>query len=220
MYATIGSFSGSATIVGCGSASGYATLNGSGTVYPAALGGMIGITSSGIVTGSGSVIGCGTIVGISTPRGGIVELTLLQIGTGTFTANGPYTTTSYVTAAPNQGAVEVYMSYCPTNENGIPRIAGSFSSPAIVSYYPLATNSLSDSSNTTTPDDRLDNPLCHICDNDSGTCCPLGSTCAADGHCPWNALVGAGYVLSGLNVVAVRNGSGSTQALRRCDMEI
>jgi hypothetical protein len=62
LIATSGSFTGSATIIGCGSASGYATLDGTGTVYPAALGGMIGITSSGIVTGSGSVIGCGTIV--------------------------------------------------------------------------------------------------------------------------------------------------------------
>jgi hypothetical protein len=73
IYATSGSFSGSATIIGCGSASGYGTLDGSGTVYPAALGGMVGITSSGRITGSGSVIGCGTIVGTSTPQAGIAS---------------------------------------------------------------------------------------------------------------------------------------------------
>jgi hypothetical protein len=149
-----------------------------------------------------------------------VALTSLQIGTGTFTANGPYTTTSYMTVAPNQGTVEVYVSYCPTNENGIPRIAGNLSSPATVSYYPIASNSSLASSNAATLDDRLDNPLCHICDNDSGTCCPLGSTCGADGHCPWKALVNAGYVLSGLNVVAAKNGSGGTEPLKRWDRDI
>lgn len=153
-------------------------------------------------------------------KAGIVTLKSLQIGTGTFTANGPYTTTSYMTVAPNQGTVEVYVSYCPTNENGIPRIAGNLSSPATVSYYPIAGNSSLTSSNETTLDDRLDNPLCHVCNNDSGTCCPLGSTCGADGHCPWVALVGAGYVLSGLNVVAAKNGSGGTEPLKRRDRDI
>lgn len=147
-------------------------------------------------------------------------LMLRQIGTGTFTATGPYTTTSYLTVAPNQGTVEVYISYCPTLGDGIPRIAGNLSSPATVSYYPIALNSSSIDSNTTMLDDRLDNPLCHICNNDSGTCCPLTSNCGADGHCPWNALMGSGYVLGGLNVVAMQNSTGSAQPLRRWDSGI
>ena len=210
LYATSGSFSGSATIIGCGSASGYATLSGSGVVYPAALGGMIGITSSDVVTGSGSVIGCGTIVRAHMSRRKVSVLTHSQIGSGTFTATGPYTTTIYQTLAPNQGTVEVYVSYCPTDGNEMPRIAGNLTSPATVSYYPLALNSTLDSSNSTTLNNTFDNPLCHICPSDSGTCCPLSSKCGADDHCPWGALMGAGYVLAGINVVAAKNSSGSS----------
>jgi len=62
LIATGGSFSGSGTITGCGVGSGTATMTGAGTVWPAVLGGLIPIVSSGIVTGSGRVEGCGTIV--------------------------------------------------------------------------------------------------------------------------------------------------------------
>ena len=47
-----------------GAGYGSATVIGSGTVYPAALGGLIGFTSSGTVEGRGSVVGCGTIVSL------------------------------------------------------------------------------------------------------------------------------------------------------------
>lgn len=149
-----------------------------------------------------------------------MALTLSQIGTGTFTATGPYTTTIYQTVAPNKGTIEVYVSYCPANEEGIPRIAGNLTSPATVSYSPTASNSSSGSDNETTLDDGLSNPLCNVCENDSGTCCPPSSTCGADRHCPWNALVGSGYVLGGLNVVAVKNSSGGTQTFKRWDEKI
>ena len=205
LIATNGSFSGSASVIGCGSASGYGTLDGSGTVYPAALGGMIGITSSGRIIGSGAVIGCGTIVRTSLLRPEIIALTDPQIGTGTFAATGPYTTTIYQTIAPNQDTVEVYVSYCPTSDNRMPRIAGNLTSSA-VSHYPTASNLTSDTSNGTT----LDNPLCNICPNDSGTCCPPETTCGTQGHCPWGALMGAGYVLGGFNVVAAKNSSFSS----------
>jgi hypothetical protein len=113
------------------------------------------------------------------------------------------------------------VSYCATTDNGLPRFAGNLSSTAVVSYHPIASNSTSNSSNVTIADDRLDNAICHLCDNDSGICCPPGSSCGADGHCPWKALVGSGYVLSGLNVVAAKNRTGtSSPALRRWNEEI
>jgi len=50
-----------------GSGFGTATITGSGTVWPAALGGLISFVSSGTVTGSGRVEGCGTMVCSSSP---------------------------------------------------------------------------------------------------------------------------------------------------------
>jgi hypothetical protein len=132
-----------------------------------------------------------------------VALTISQIGTGTFTATGPYTKT--LSLAPAQATVEVFVSYCPTNDNGLARPAGNLTSPAVVFYYPVPSNSTLGDSNSTAIDDTLDNPLCHICPNDSGICCPLGSTCGGDGHCPYEALIGSGYILQGYNVVAAKN---------------
>lgn len=189
---------------------------GSGTVWPAGFMDMISFVSSGTVTGSGRVKGCGVL-----------------IGSGTFTVSEPLTTT--VTPSPTP-TLNVYISYCPPDpmgQNPLMRLAGNFSStsptsPKIVeavgidgngsaAYPGVSTQNrylqdalLNGSGNFTYlngTNSSLANPLCHICPEDSGICCPLYTDCGADGHCPWTALEGSGYARFGVNLVDVRNSS-------------
>lgn len=133
--------------------------------------------------------------------------------------------------------VNVYISYCPPDPlNPLLRLAGNFSesatSPANVDPelldvdaagsgngslpYRYAQDALLNSSPgnftgggaNSTNSSMVGNPLCHVCPQDSGICCPLYTDCGADGHCPWTALVACGYARFGFNLVDVRNSSG------------
>lgn len=53
-------------------------------------------------------------------------------------------------------------------------------------YAPLKTNS----SRT-----DLDSPLCNVCRNDIGICCPPGIVCGSDGKCPSTAVANAGFTI-------------------------
>lgn len=219
MLATTGTFSGTAELTACGEGSGYATMIGSGTVWPAGFMDMLSFVSSGTVTGSGRVKGCGYLT-----------------GTGTFTVTEPFTTTSTPGLAPT---VNVYVSYCPPEAgglNGIMRLSGNGSayavSPALIdadrdsavknnvsaaaaAAYPYATDALLagarnyTSGNFTGGNDTASSSLCRVCPEDSGICCPPYTDCGSDGHCPWSALVGCGYARFGVNLVDVRNSSTS-----------
>lgn len=76
-----------------------------------------------------------------------------------------------------------------------------------VPYHTPLLNSNSSSANVTNSSSALTNPLCQLCPNDSGICCPLFAACGVDGHCPHTALVGAGYILHGMNIVDMGNSS-------------
>lgn len=216
MLATTGIFTGSATLTACGEGTGTATMIGSGTVWPAGFMDMISFVSSGTVTGTGRVKGCGILT-----------------GSGTFTISEPYTTTVTPSATPT---VNIYISYCPPDplkQNQLLRIASNLTStsPAnggidgngSASYPDLSAQNrytqdallnVNGSSNytqlnTTNSNSTLTNPLCHICPQDSGICCPLFTDCGADGHCPWTALEACGYARFGVNLVDMRNSSSS-----------
>lgn len=179
---------------------------GSGTVWPAGFFGLISFVSSGTVTGSGRVKGCGFLT-----------------GTGTFTVSGPYTET--ITESLPSGAattVNVYVSYCP-QEMPLMRLVGNLSTTdslrvdaglnngttynylhhAVLAGGRNYTNGLNSTTNSTKFE------LCRVCPEDAGICCPPYSDCGADGHCPWNALVGSGYARFGVNIVDVANSSQS-----------
>jgi len=212
MLATTGTFTGAADLTACGEGTGYATMIGSGTVWPAGFMDMISFVSSGTVTGSGRVKGCGYLT-----------------GTGTFTVSQPFTTTSTPGVTPT---VNVYVSYCPPEAGGLMRLAGNGSdiayavSPALIdanrngaingsaAYPSYATDALlSGARNYTagnfTSGNSTSDSLCHLCPEDSGICCPPYTDCGSDGHCPWSALVGCGYARFGVNLVDVRNSSTS-----------
>lgn len=192
MIATTGIFTGTASLTGCGEGRGCATMIGSGTVWPTGFMDMISFVSSGTVTGCGRVKGCGFLT-----------------GTGTFTVSEPFTTT--VTPTPT---VNVYVSYCPDPmaQNPLMRMAGNVSDPNAYLRYaqsPTLAGGNYTQLNATGNSTMLDNPLCHVCPEDSGMCCPLGSDCGSDGHCPWTALEGCGYARFGVNLVDMRNSSES-----------
>lgn len=215
MLATTGTFTGTAELTACGEGTGSATMIGSGTVWPAGFMDMVSFVSSGTVTGSGRVKGCGYLT-----------------GTGTFTVTEPFTTTSTPGVTPT---VNVYVSYCPPEDGLGPmmRLAGNFSgdamSPALIDAtsneaynesgaYPglsnkYATDALLSGARNYTSGNFTGNStsglLCHVCPEDSGICCPPYSDCGSDGHCPWTALEGCGYVRFGVNIVDVRNSSTS-----------
>lgn len=206
-----------ATITACGEGSGSATLIGSGTVWPAGFDDKISFVSSGTLVGSGRVKGCGTITGY-----------------GTFTITDSYTTT--ITPDSQPTTVNVYVSYCPPDLGGVNqllRLSGNFTddadatspamgtmniddpsynitSPYFSNRYSLAGAALyGNSTNGTSTNSTLDNPLCHVCPEDSGICCPPFTNCGADGHCPWTALEGCGYAMFGVNLVDSQNSSTS-----------
>lgn len=203
---------GPATITACGEGSGSATLIGSGTVWPAGFDDKVSFISSGTLVGSGRVKGCGTITGY-----------------GTFTISEPYTMTTTPDMQPT--TVNVYVSYCPPDLGGanqLLRLSGNFSdeadgtspatdpndslynltSPYYNNRYALfSAMPFSNSTNGTSTNSTLDNPLCHVCPQDSGICCPPFTNCGADGHCPWTALEGCGYARFGVNIVDRDNSS-------------
>lgn len=193
MIASTGIFTGTASLTGCGEGRGCATMIGSGTVWPTGFMDMISFVSSGTLTGCGRVKGCGYLT-----------------GTGTFTVCEPFTTT--VMPEPT---VNVYVSYCPPDsmaQNPLMRMAGNVSDPDAYLRYatsPVLAGGNYTQLNFTGNSTMLDNPLCHVCPEDSGICCPLGSDCGSDGHCPWTALEGSGYARFGVNLVAMKNSSDS-----------
>lgn len=155
------------------------------------------------------------------------------MGSGAFTLTGPPTNLPTVTA---RKTVNVYVSYCPDDNLGggsVARIAqyaaggnvsdGTSDDPDSLPEDAAAHNSTTGPNyrldaifaNTTTPalnnstasNSTQKNPLCHICPNDSGICCPLFTDCGSDGHCPYQALLGAGYVKFGVNIVEMANSS-------------
>ena len=199
MIATTGKFTGTAEISGCGEGSGSATMIGSGTVWPAGFMDMVSFVSSGTVTGSGRVKGCGYLT-----------------GTGVFTISEPFTTTVTPGATPT---VNVYVSYCPPEAGGagagynpLLRLASNFTDGAAYNKYalsPVLAGGNYTQLNTTGNGTSLDNPLCHVCPEDSGICCPLATDCGSDGHCPWTALQNCGYARFGFNLVDVHNSSES-----------
>lgn len=197
MIATTGVFTGTAEIDGCGEGKGCATLVGSGTVWPTGFMDLISFVSSGTITGCGRVKGCGYLT-----------------GTGTFTVTEAFTGT--VTPTPT---VNVYVSYCPpeagrgSGYNPLLRLAGNFSGDG--SRYaqygsrpnPMGTSGNYTQLNVTGNATTRGNPMCRVCPEDSGICCPPFTDCGADGHCPWHALEGSGYARFGANIVGVKNSS-------------
>lgn len=193
MIATTGIFTGTAEIDGCGEGRGCATMIGSGTVWPTGFLDLLSFVSSGTVTGCGRVRGCGFLT-----------------GTGTFTLSEPYTST--ITPTPT---VNVYVSYCPPEAgrgggyNPLLRLAGNFSGDGS-RYYQSSSNLAGGNYtrlNITDNGTALDSATCRVCPEDSGICCPPYSDCGSDGHCPWTALEGSGYVRFGVNLVDCRNSS-------------
>lgn len=49
-------------------------------------------------------------------------------------------------------------------------------------------------------------PLCQKCPNDHAICCPLTVDCTADGHCPLEAVIAAGWTIGGEDVDGHRAG--------------
>ena len=41
----------------------------------------------------------------------------------------------------------------------------------------------------------MNSPLCNVCSNDIGICCPPGIVCGSDGKCPPTAVANAGFTV-------------------------
>ncbi|KAJ9614366.1 hypothetical protein H2200_002502 [Cladophialophora chaetospira] len=198
IVATIGSFSGTASITGCGFGYGTGTLTGEGTVWPWYGGGLLSFVSSGTVSGAGSFIGCGTIT-----------------GSGIFSA----TAGSPVLITPTQGptkTVSVYLSYCPDptgDANALLSLLSSNGTSAAIlnlnDTSPLGYTSPYSSlpSNSTLPSNTtLPNAICQECPNSVGVCCPPTVSCdVSDGKCPQFAIVNAGNTINGYLIQQVMN---------------
>ena len=176
---------------------------GAGTVWPAIVGGLISIVSSGTITGSGSVVGCGTL-----------------IGSGVFTATAPFSVSVPATSTPTK-TVEVYVSYCPTTMPGygMPRIGSNFTldiNGTSNAPYPLMNSTLLNSTyptlnatNYTAPTNDVI-PACKQCPN-TALCCAPDAVCDGEGKCPQWAIEAMGYWRFDLNQVTQRNKSDGTQ---------
>jgi hypothetical protein len=110
------------------------------------------------------------------------------IGTGTASTMGmafPLSATSPIART----TINVYVNDC--GPSGLPR----FASNGSVSLDPA-----------TRPSAPLEgptgNPLCHVCTLDAAICCPWTVHCGSDGHCPWSAMLGAGYIVAGAKVAS------------------
>lgn len=236
MIATRGIFTATgppATITACGEGTGSATLVGEGTVWPAGFMGMVSFVSSGTVTGSGRVKGCGTITGVGTFTVSEPYTTTSTLaGNG-----GQATVNVYVSYCPPEidgaggagtmnpllrlaGNASVFDQDATglSNPDSDPELEpGSHSSDSEAPRYALSGLSATHANltgpfallNTTSTNSTngTAGPLCAICPQDSGICCPPTSRCGGDGHCPWHALEACGYARFGVNIVDVRNSS-------------
>jgi hypothetical protein len=116
------------------------------------------------------------------------------------------------TASSSQTTIEVYVSYCPTTlpAGALPRLGSNFSSPEYLVDAALqngtdlnSTLSGLSSTNSTQPDDGI--PLCKVCPESAGVCCPLDVECDHLKKCPWEAMKGMGCVTHGDFLVNGRN---------------
>ncbi|KIW62804.1 hypothetical protein PV04_10935 [Phialophora macrospora] len=217
IIATTGSFSGSASITGCGFGSGTGTLTGMGTVWPWYGGGLLSFVSSGTVAGAGSFAGCGTITGS---------------GYFSATAGSPVLVTPSSTARPTR-TVSVYLSYCPASTAGagadsIFRLASSSNTTDLISPVKLDLNGTSplgytspypnwNSNSTSASNSTINpNPLCQVCPNSVGVCCPPTVSCSADdGKCPLLALENSGNTINGYLIQQVLNSSAPVAGRKR-----
>lgn len=207
-----------------------ATMIGSGTVYPAGFTPEISFVSSGTVTGSGRVVGCGTLMG-----SGVFTLTGPPTNLPTVTARK--TVNVYVSYCPddnlNGGNLARIVQYAAGGNVSTETSNGHGKNLPNTGFDAEAESGLSSGSSTQSlnssggylldpvfanattigPNNSISNnntqknPLCHICPNDSGICCPLFTDCGVDGHCPYQALLGAGYLRFGMNIVDMANSS-------------
>ncbi|EXJ54332.1 hypothetical protein A1O7_09670 [Cladophialophora yegresii CBS 114405] len=186
-----------------------------GTVWPWYGGGLLSFVSSGTVAGAGSFAGCGTITGS---------------GYFSATAGSPVLVTPTSTARPTR-TISVYLSYCPdptagagTGADAIFRLASSSNttqgiSPAISNrngtlspgYTSPYTNSTAASNSTTNL-----NPLCQVCPESVGVCCPPTVSCSADdGKCPLFALENSGNLINGYLIQQVVNSTAPVAGRRK-----
>ncbi|ETI20579.1 hypothetical protein G647_08617 [Cladophialophora carrionii CBS 160.54] len=211
IVATTGSFSGIASITGCGFGYGTGTLTGMGTVWPWYGGGLLSFVSSGTVAGAGSFVGCGTITGS---------------GYFSATAGSPVLVTPSSTARPTR-TISIYLSYCPDPTAGAGadsmfRLASSYNttqgiSPAIPSLNDTSPYTNSNANSTFALNSTIDtNPLCQVCPNSVGVCCPPTVSCSADdGKCPLFALENSGNMINGYLIQQVVNSSAPVAGRRK-----
>lgn len=189
-YGTVigsGTANGTGTFIGSATAVGSGTIIGTGTVL---VGGSIAVVSSGTITGSGTVIGVGTVYGV----GRFVGSGTFVGSPGTFSGSGTVSTMGIgfplSTTKPVGGTtINVYVNDC--GPNGLPRLSSNGS--MILDLATTLTMQL---------DDASENPLCHVCKLDAAICCPWTVKCGDDGHCPWSAMLGAGYIVAGTKVAS------------------
>lgn len=209
-YTGSGSATGIGTAIGFGTASGYGTVIGSGTANgtgtfigsATAIGsgtiigigtvlvdGSIPVVTSGTVTGVGTVIGVGTIYG----AGSFVGSGTFVGSPGTFVGTGTASTLGVgfpLSTKPAGGTtINIYVNDC--GPSSLPQ----FASNGSMALDPAANL-------TMLLDDTLATPLCHICELDAAICCPWTVQCGGDGHCPWSAMQGAGYIVAGVKVAS------------------
>ncbi|OCT48492.1 hypothetical protein CLCR_03890 [Cladophialophora carrionii] len=211
IVATTGSFSGIASITGCGFGYGTGTLTGMGTVWPWYGGGLLSFVSSGTVAGAGSFVGCGTITGS---------------GYFSATAGSPVLVTPSSTARPTR-TISVYLSYCPaptagTSADSMFRLASSYNttqgiSPAIANLNGTSPYTNSTANSTFALNSTVNaNPLCQVCPNSVGVCCPPTVSCSADdGKCPLFALENSGNMINGYLIQQVVNSSAPVAGRRK-----
>lgn len=148
-----------------------------------------------------------------------------QTGSGSFTAtDGPtITITPTTTRTRSTTTIEVYVSYCPDPAlaGGLMNLGMNFSTSDGGTYHGgngqtlnLTDPALTVSSTNGTSSD--DNPLCNVCSNSVGICCPPTVSCENDsGKCPEMALRLSGNTINGYLIAEVMNSTAPVAGRRK-----